>query len=221
MSLQSELDLLTSMTKLPSATRASLGLPMSQLMDIQVKAIRITAEWVIDNIVAPAMGRVKRPGDYSGGNSAGTDPPKSRTASLLNSLTVVPGRIDPYSQSVLIAVNPNAVDASEGGRLQLYSRYLETGWTRSPRRSGRQLRRGRNGDTWEKKFKVPGLRQPPRPYIRQIFIRNQVDRIRARFRWEIRRSLPIHIRHLANRFLLDVRYVPPFSFNEFSGGLNG
>lgn len=239
MSLQRELDLLYGMTKLPTATQASLGLTMAQLRDVQVKALRTTAQWVIDTIVAPAMGRVKNRGDYSGGNFAGTDPPKLRTGSLQDSLMVAPGKINDVSQTVFIMVDPNARDSSSGERLQLYSRYLESGYTRympprkgggrrghGVRESGRNLPMGSSGHTWEKKFKVPGSSQPPRPYIRQIFIQNHVERIQAKYRWEIRRLLSparksmmttMSNQSLASRFKLEVTYVPPFSYSEFQG----
>lgn len=216
MSLGRDLALLRGLAAID--TSPQLGLSSDRLREVYTQALTKTAQWTSENIVQPLMSRPGPPFARASGNGMGTDPPKARTQSLVDSLDVLPASARAPKPTVYLMVHPNAVDRSKGKRLQLYSRYLETGWSPGSagkrNRQGRIMPKGESGDT----FQGPYARTTePRPYIRQIFIRNEFDRIQAKYRWEIRRLLPPSLKRQAGMFKLELTYVPPFSFNEFWG----
>lgn len=210
MSLGRDLALLRGLAAID--TTPSFGYSPDRMRSIHLRALTETANWVNESIIQPLM---DRPGPPAARASGAGEPPKYRTGSLRDSLAVLPAAANAAKPTVFLMVHPNAVDRTKGRRLQLYSRYLETGWTPGPsrRRLGahRILPSGESGDTFERPFAGTTA---PRPYIRQIFIRNEFDRIQSKYRWEIRRMLPGHMKRQAGLFKLELTYVPPFSFNE-------
>lgn len=199
-------------------TSPQFGYRPDDLRQIHMRALTATAHWANESIVQPLLSHPGPPIARASGNGAGTDAPRYRTQSLMDSLDVLPARASAPKPTVYLMVHPNAVDRSKGRRLQLYTRYLETGWTpgrRSGRaRGGRVMPNGEDGNTFQRPF---ANTTEPRPYIKQLFIRNEFDRIQSKYRWEIRRILPPSLKRHAGLFKLEMTYVPPFSFDEYWG----
>lgn len=139
--------------------------------------------------------------------------------------------IDPYPVSPspnnlvrVIEVDPSAADRSDRSRLEYYSYYLETGWYSksnqqfrdkgNPRGSKNEVPRAvpasaREGSGWN----------PPRPYLSLLVSPSIKSSMESVYQNSLARNLPPHLRHMAYKARLTVKYnrslrVPYISENR-------
>jgi hypothetical protein len=115
-----------------------------------------------------------------------------------------------------VIVDENAADRSKGKRLQLYSKYLQTGWVLGGNTGSiKRMDKGTRGDTPKRKRlgKVgqPGRVQPPRPFLDLPIRYNYVVVLQAYYKAQLYKYLPSYLKRFATRSNLTVTYVRPFS----------
>jgi hypothetical protein len=178
------------------------GTSQAKLDNIRDQALKATLDWVRDDLIKK---RIARPWPPS---ARAYQPPASRTKSLLDSIS---SKIK--NDTGYIYVNPKA-DKSKGRRLSKYSKYLESGWILRGRPNiSYKLPKGRDGNVPSNErnqgISHPGKVQPPRPYMSLPFRYGEVPRIKARYRWELKKRLPPELQYLADQAQLKVEYIPP------------
>jgi len=188
-------------------TGLASGTTQGDLDRIRDEALKATADWIRDDLIKKRISR-KWPK-----SSRGYQPPATREApvgsgSLLDSIS---SKLD---RNVAFIYVDTTKDRSKGKRLSKYMKYLESGWVLGGRPNIKyKMPKGRDGNAPVKQrnrgIAHPGKVQPPRPYMSLPFRYNEVPRIKAKYRWELKKRLPPELQYLADQAKLTVQYVPP------------
>lgn len=183
------------------------GTSQGDLDRIRDEALKATTEWVRDSLI---KARISRPWPPS---ADAYQPPATRKAPMGSGSLLTSISAEQKGNKAMVFVDDKG-DRSKGKRLSKYSKYLESGWIIGGRPNvKRKFSKGRRGDAPSKErdrgIAVPGKVQPPRYYMKIPFIRNEVPWIKAKYKRELRKRLPQHLRYLADSATLDVQYVPP------------
>lgn len=200
MSLASDLKKLASLSGYTVSGGSSVS--QSKLDDIRDQALKATSDWVAKELIQK---RISRPWPPS---ARAYQPPATRTGSLLDSIT------SKLKKNVAHIYVNRSNDRSKGKRLSKYSKYLESGWILGGRPNvSYKLPKGRDGNVPRKErnqgISHSGKVQPPRPYMSLPFRYGEVPRIKARYRWELKKRLPPELQYLADQAQLKVEYIPP------------